>query len=296
MTSPLLATHKDYLPETPQIDLNSVTEQMLLTALSLQKSHFLGPYFESLWRFLIEQAPSHELLHHGLQINRNGQTLGEFDFILRNSKTNRLIHQEIAVKFYLGVRAPSPLRPSQTAWFGPNSIDRLDLKLAKMLDHQIQLADYPESRTQLATLGFWPPTKQMAMKGYLFRPLGDVLNLPAYSHSDVATGEWLTIDRIEELRDLTERWVILPKLHWLSQASCSSDDILSFRAMTSKVRQNAERPHLIAALNSAGDSFINQRHYRAKNYVEMHRYFVVSSHWQARALASLTDNPLTQYA
>ncbi len=302
LTSPLLAIHSDYSPDIPQVDLTSVTPGNLLAALASQKSHFLGPYFESLWKYAIEQSRNLELIYHGLQVRRNNRTLGEFDFILRNKRNNRLVHQEIAVKYYLGVPLPSTQYPDQSAWFGPNSIDRLDLKLAKLLDQQVHLSDHPESQAHLTDLNLGQPVKQMLLKGYLFQPMGESLLLPPYGNPDATPGEWLSFDQLEELGKLCNQWQILPKLHWLSPAQCPESKVLSFREMATELQQHQGRPQLIAAMKPvAGDSGNQVTELSAKNsgelsYKESHRYFVVSEHWRSHALASLETNLLSSYA
>ncbi|WP_020406625.1 DUF1853 family protein [Hahella ganghwensis] len=290
-----------YNADTPVLPPPSIPSEKLQEAVK-QKSRFLGPYFETLWKFLIEHSQSHDLIAHGLQVMKNRQTLGEFDFLLREQAGTQVIHQEVAVKYYLGVRLPKPTGTSATAeategsigsmkassaWFGPNSIDRLDLKLHKLLEQQIHLSDHPESIEALAHLGILtPPSKQILMKGYLFQPLNQSLTYPPHAHPKAAFGEWLPVCDLNKIRTTSDQWVALPKLKWLSRAHCDNRDVLSFEELQTQVHEADGRPILIAAMKESGKNILEEKQ----------RYFIVSDQWEGKAIESLQKTPLTAYA
>ncbi|OZG74012.1 hypothetical protein BTA51_09540 [Hahella sp. CCB-MM4] len=291
--SPSLVDLPGYGADTPLIDISTVDPQRLAEAVKQQKSRFLGPYFETLWRFSIEHSQSHSLLAHGLQVTDEKRTLGEFDFLLQDKASQAIIHQEIAVKYYLGVGLPAPadtdqkLNAADCAWFGPNSIDRLDLKLHKLVQQQILLSDRRESQETLKRLDInTPPAKQILMKGYLFQPLNDDLPAPAFCHPEAAFGRWLPLESIHQLEPISDRWAILPKLRWLSRARSSVDHTMDFSVLRKHLLEANGRPMLIAAMKPESK----------EELTEISRFFVVSDHWQDKAVESLEMSPLTSFS
>ncbi len=293
VNSPPLIDLPQFNADIPDLDVSSVNPQQLAEAVSCQKSRFLGPYFETLWRFVIEHSQSHRLIAHGLQVIKERRTLGEFDFLVQHRTSQQIIHQEIAVKYYLGVGLTAGAAESHhqqdqvdSAWFGPNSIDRLDLKLHKLIEQQIHLADRPESIEVLKNLSIATlPAKQILMKGYLFQPLDGDLATPAFSHPNATLGRWLPVESINRLQDFSDHWAILPKLQWLSRARRKTDETLNFQTLLKHVAQTDGRPILIAAMTPAAGNKMR----------ETQRYFVVSNQWKSNALESLNINPLTPY-
>lgn len=128
----------------------------------------MGFYFERLYRVLLQDLLGWDILLQNQQIQSNGRTIGELDFVVHNGSEDRIEHHEIAIKFYLGVNQPA----GPTLWYGPNAKDRLDLKTAGMLHKQSQRTHLPEARTLLANAGITGPvTPRIFMPGYLFYPL-----------------------------------------------------------------------------------------------------------------------------
>src|SRR5690606_32898773 len=121
----------------------------LLEALADRHSSRLGLYFESLWKFYIEQHPDWELLGHNLQIGSAGRTRGAFDFLCRYR--DEYWHLELAMKLYLGLK--DSLDPGAWhQWWGPNCNDRLDIKLNHLTQRQLTLSTDPQGREALDTL------------------------------------------------------------------------------------------------------------------------------------------------
>ena len=101
--------------------------------LNLQQK--LGHLYEEALAVMLKATPQYDLLERGIQIRKMaGNTLGELDFLLRDLTTLRLIHLELAVKFYLAVETESGfLLP------GPDASDNYFRKLEKMRSHQLLL-------------------------------------------------------------------------------------------------------------------------------------------------------------
>ena len=65
----------------------------------------LGFYFERLYRVLLQDLLGWDILLQNQQIQSNGRTIGELDFVVHNRLEDRIEHHEIAIKYYLGVVA-----------------------------------------------------------------------------------------------------------------------------------------------------------------------------------------------
>lgn len=114
----------------------------------------LGFYYQHACMSHFASHPNYQIKASEIQVFeynealKQNKTLGEIDFLIQNQDTQELEHWEVAVKFYL---------LDQGLWYGPNRGDRLDLKLAHMLEHQLKMsqtaafkAQYPEyANTQI---------------------------------------------------------------------------------------------------------------------------------------------------
>lgn len=150
------------LPDLLALDENP---QPLLDALAQLKSRALGHRFEALVAYWLTISPNYQLLTRNLQLHHNAGTLGELDFIVRDVRSDSVIHLEVSVKFYMGL---SPLS-SQSHWFGSNLNDCLGKKLDHLKQHQTQLSVlYPELMPQTID------QRCSCVKGRLFYPESDM--------------------------------------------------------------------------------------------------------------------------
>jgi len=102
----------------------------------------LGFLYQYILSQLFSNSNNYQLMAEEIQLSAEGRTLGAIDFIVKNLVNSHVEHWEVAIKFYLLY---------QGHWYGPNAKDRLDLKLTKMLDHQLKMSSssaflkrYPE--------------------------------------------------------------------------------------------------------------------------------------------------------
>lgn len=123
---------KDYfleLDKTPK-DLKHFVER--------KKNHRLGFYAESLLSYFLQTFHAVELLLQNFQVIEKQQTLGEIDFIFKYKE--QIIHIECAVKYYL-LRDLKNVNTA-SAWVGPKLKDNLELKLSKLVYHQLPMAKH----------------------------------------------------------------------------------------------------------------------------------------------------------
>ncbi|MBD3641733.1 MAG: DUF1853 family protein [Marinobacter sp.] len=170
----------------------------------------LGFYFERLYQVLLEDLLGWEILLKNQQIQSNGRTIGELDFVVHNRADDRIEHHEIAVKYYLGV----PKAGHPTLWYGPNARDRLDLKTHNLIHNQSRRTHQAETQALLERIDIAGPlTARIFMPGYLFYPAGSSISAPDYVPDSHLRGSWLYLSRARAMD--TSRWVPLHKPHWI---------------------------------------------------------------------------------
>ena len=206
----------------------------LLNYLLALKNHRLGFYFEKLLAFwlehIVQSSPFKKNVSVFQEIKGSGRrTLGEFDFLFGQKDKQTLNHWEVTVKFYLCHEGEG----GGSLWLGPAGQDRFDIKLARILEHQLKLAETPEGRFAVERLSTLPVNAEAFIKGYLFYPAawGDsvavdachqALSLSFGVSSDHLRGWWLRLGEIIfPKRFGNSKWLILPKLRWFSAAWCA---------------------------------------------------------------------------
>ena len=189
----------------------------------------LGLVFESLWHFFLIEDPHTELLAHNLPVREEGQTLGEFDVLYYDKLKKRTFHLELAVKFFLARHAGELLFRD---WLGPNSADRLDRKLERLLSHQLRLSHTPAGQQALAHAGIAECGSQLRVAGMLFYP-GKQEAWSHGLHRHHPKGDWLHIGQVRQQPVDNEQWRLLEKPYWLHadyEHALPLDDSLLSRA------------------------------------------------------------------
>ncbi len=251
-----------------------------------------------------EQARYHPI-YQRLQVHQglHKRTLGEFDFVFKDSVQDRWIHTEIAVKFYLGL---GPSLNQLNAWLGPNKKDRLDLKYHKLFDRQLQLAHSPEGQAVLESLQIEPQnlSRQYCFSGVLFLPwqqdmphcafdavTNSVVQLPNEVASDCHLGYWLSIEDLPLLiaKDHGSKWLILQRKDWI----CGEDEIAhavlqctpsSFYPQT-KLYTQANLSHGLSECFAQFNNPVQILRIHSDGARPSQRYFVTPAQW------SETTNP-----
>ncbi len=279
---PLLAPHA----ETPSDFTFSDTQLAYLCSdpagrclhqqLQKNRSHFLGTYYESLWSFLIQACSDLDLVAQNLQVNHDGKTVGEFDFLVQDKRRRRLLHQEVAIKFYLYDPSTQPGR-----WRGPNARDRLDLKLAKLRDQQLNLSQNPSALHTLREMQLTVFATQFQIQGYLFYPhTGTPPQDESPLHPDHQRGLWYYpapliahLEQRDKRHDEGIGWQILhDKRQWLapflqtaSKAVMNTEDLLAYLRVEAR---GTFRPALIVKVAEQKGA-----------WVEQERLFLVPGSW-----------------
>lgn len=247
-------------------------------ALAASPTRRLGLYAETLFGFFLDQFTT--LYAHGLQVqDPGGRTVGEFDFLVRES--DALSHWELATKFYLLDSAregdqslPDPdARPDLFDYLGPNLGDTLGAKMDKIVRQQLRLPHHPAAMQALD----WPVRQSQAwIKGWLFyrNPAQTRTDhLPEGIAAHHCAGYIWTLDDLR--KHAVFQGVILPRLEWLAPVQCLPQQVSSQSALIDEIgRQMA---HIASPVMLAMTRTVNDR------AQEICRGMVLPEDWWARA-------------
>jgi uncharacterized protein len=232
----------------------------------------LGLYFERLWSYWLQHNSRYELLAHNLQVMQDQHTLGEFDFIVRDTHADQIEHWELAVKFYLGV---PPLREAHH-WFGANTRDRLDLKYCHLVDKQLTLSETLPGRNACLAQGWNVSQRRLISKGRLYYPYTGappaVQCAPRCIDPTHENGFWINHSAFLQLASTFPQ----AGYHWLERTEWlvhHGTALQSFATIREKLEQQLHpRPMQLWISGWQAEPF---------------RLFVVPDDWQASALESL---------
>ncbi len=203
---------------------------------TFDKPQRLGHHFEQVHGLLLRSQSNLRVVAFNRRIASAARTLGELDCLYATS--TQVVHRELAVKFYLG-REDS----GQTCtWIGPSKVDRLDLKLERLLKHQTQMA-------RLATeAGAWPedlpyPTKTEVLLNGAFFKHPRHSHWPELMHERAETGFWCTSQEFAVAAD--GAWAHLRKPWWLSPLHFAREPTLNVPEVVDLV-EASQSPCLVA--------------------------------------------------
>ena len=277
-----IATLGPVSPETADW-LAALEEDPIPLDAALGTRHYsrLGLYAEKLMAFYFSEHGT--LVAHGLQVRASrNDTVGEFDFLLRDG--DDLVHLEFATKFYLLDAASAGA--DFNGLIGPNLADTLGAKMRKIFDKQLSLAQHPAAQPLLPQ----PVARAQALvKGWLFYP-GAEAGQPMQGISPGhCSGFWMTMQQAASLQAPGERYVIMPRLHWLAPlkiradgASMTSDELLA--ALRDQMAQ-LSAPVMVAVMTLVGNE-------SGQWLVERRRGFIVPDDWRAQAAQRRQDGTL----
>jgi len=204
---PLLAD----LPEATTFPCKSLVFPEATCALNLQQK--LGHLYEDALAVLLESTPRYDILAQGLPIRQDaGHTLGELDYLLRDLVSDRTIHLELAVKFYLAVETESGLRLP-----GPDARDHYFRKLEKMRSHQLVLLDKVDKFRDLLPEPFREQEidVQQLVHGCIFNHVQATAPVQAeFLNPNGRRGKWLHVGECAEYFGENKLLKIIPKPLW----------------------------------------------------------------------------------
>ena len=137
ITSILKAMSLDY--SVTGLEAFSLFELALVPDLDFQlpTNLRLGHLAEVVVSGLIKLSTNYNVIYENIQLLEDKKTIGEIDFIIVENNTNKLVHMELAYKFYL--YDPEISSDPLNNWINPNRNDSLIEKLGKVKRKQFSL-------------------------------------------------------------------------------------------------------------------------------------------------------------
>jgi hypothetical protein len=269
----------------------------LLEALQRKRSHRLGIYHEKLWIYFLDNDSETELITHNLPVRDANKTHGEFDLLYFCKRRDKAVHLEMTVKFYLGIASSLQSASQNTQsrqqliqtenletnnqwkqWIGPNTQDRLDIKLDKLFSQQILLSNTDAGCSTLANIGIKTPLKELRIAGFLFYPSHLSIPSPHNIDSHHQYGKWHYLQKFLMTAHCENwRFQLLEKKQWLTPFySDNSNKLLDhdqLKSMLKNLLACKKSPALISALRKTNE--IPDR----EIWQEEKRFFVVPDRW-----------------
>lgn len=164
----------------------------------------LGFVYQELCKRLFVSHPDYEVLAEEVQLFRGKETIGAIDFLLKYQE--HIEHWEVAIKFYL---------LKDGLWYGPDSRDRLDIKLHRMLNHQLKMSDREEFHQRFGI--FDVVTPKMLIQGRLYTNPFENETIPTQClgyqlNNSTIVGYWCYQHQISRIKEPLFR---LQKLDWI---------------------------------------------------------------------------------
>lgn len=197
-----------------------------------RKNKRLGFYAESLLSFFFQTFSHIELLLQNFQIIEEKRTIGEIDFIIRYKK--EVIHIECAVKYYL--LKDIKLKEDNSQWVGPRLRDNLELKIKKIVEHQLPLGRRTEVQEKInATID----ESYLLLNGIFFTEreinLGKINNIQPNQFIRVSKVETLDAKPIQ----------VLSRPNWLSSTSGIIEKHSQMTFDLLKFKEELENPEMV---------------------------------------------------
>ena len=174
----------------------------------------LGHQLEYVFQQLMDYSATYEVLLFNLPIREDKRTLGEIDFILRDTTSDQLIHVDLTYKFYLiDPTIPEPIH----RLIGPNKKDQFFDKMEKIKNKQFPLVHTPEGVKALADkqIDHLQVAHQCCFKAQLFSPYEDSTVHIGTLNKDCLAGYWLRLEAFITAEFATAQFYMPPKLEWV---------------------------------------------------------------------------------
>lgn len=175
----------------------------------------LGKQAEYLFEEFIRASKRYELIASNIQIQGITETIGELDYIVFDTKTNKHLHIELACKFYVLDKSLGPDTLSQC--IGPNRKDRLVDKLEKLTTKQFPLLYRSETASFFKDLNLnvQDMEQQLCLKVFLFVPTAMHKEMLPQPYQNCIAGRYIKFDSFDLEATNTALYAFPQKKEWL---------------------------------------------------------------------------------
>lgn len=176
----------------------------------------LGFIYQEMCNRLFDSHNDFEVLAEEVQLFSGKETIGAIDFLLKHH--GHIEHWEVAIKFYL---------LKGNLWYGPDSRDRLDKKLNRMLTHQLTMSEIDAFQLQFPHLQ--NIDKKLLMQGRLYTNPFQSEAIPnlclGYTiQPENIQGNWCYFHQIERIGEPLYR---IDKIDWIAGTQEKNEVLLS---------------------------------------------------------------------
>ncbi|MGB5556010.1 MAG: DUF1853 family protein [Flavobacteriaceae bacterium] len=192
----------------PEIDLSDFVAEPIPMNIRL------GHQMEYVFNQLIAHSRQYEVVLHNLPIKKENRTIGEIDFILRELRTEKLIHVELTYKFY--IIDPGISEPIHRL-MGPNKRDLFFTKMEKIKNRQFKVLHSEEAAKALYDRNIDPTgiSQEACFKAQLFVPFGSAATrIRPLNHTCIG-GHWIRFDDFNTPEFQSYRFYIPFKTEWV---------------------------------------------------------------------------------
>lgn len=157
----------------------------------------LGKRIEEFFNFYTHHSTEYNVIAKSVQVFTEKITIGEFDFLLKDMKTDGIIHLELVFKFYL--YDPEAIGSEYSKWIGPNRNDNLEYKLNKLQNKQFPLLQTPEATHKLKALEINSKVikQKLGFNAFLFLPLAEDTIFSEVVNKECLAGWWGRVKDLE---------------------------------------------------------------------------------------------------
>jgi hypothetical protein len=255
-------------PDDPQLSsLLQATKSepsAFLALLKQRRARRVGPAFEALVQWGLEQGMGYRCIASDVQIFSEKRTIGSMDLLLQ-APSGEFEHWELAYKVYLHVDTEL----GWESWVGPGYRDRLNTKVRRLLDHQLPLSETVESQSVLSNLGIDVISRRrVLLQGVLFSEWGKEPSRATQANRS-AQGRWVRPSGLDSLvaQYPNSIWVLREKPLWFGPWGGASDEGISSDKFHRSIHENPlEYPRLWSRLPCA-------------QYPQEEMVFVVPEQW-----------------
>ncbi|MBF0264525.1 MAG: DUF1853 family protein [Gammaproteobacteria bacterium] len=274
----LYQDHYDWLFELNQnpSELENWLEQLRSFRLGIRYERLIIFFF----KYLEKKGIISEFTHNLPIYDEKKISLGELDMIYYDHESNKRVHLELSVKFYL-------FRPEEFNYHrfcGPNGQDWLLHKTEHLFSRQLFISNSVEGKftldqhfsEQLST-GL---DKKLLIKGALYHPLGHELRLNDEENElineNVLTRWWTRPDYFYQAdTNHIGRWIIIDKLDWIVPLyfSYQEENLLTAKEMTIYIKR-----HFSQSKRSIHLAYFKLDE-ESQLWIEEGRGFIVDKYW-----------------
>jgi hypothetical protein len=174
----------------------------------------LGKQAEYCFESYLIASKRYQLLASNIQIQGAKQTLGEVDYLVFDKEVKKVLHIELACKFY--VFDPDLKTTATASWIGPNRKDSLNDKLNKLVESQFPLLHAEETAIKLKEfdIDIASVEPQLCLKAFLFLPKTHSIELFPKNYRDCIVGYWITFSEFIS-EDKNAHYAIPMKKQWM---------------------------------------------------------------------------------